>query len=70
MDYSMPCPECGKKHIYFTHEIGSTGECASCGAKFALLEQPTRDVMRLVWATLAVIVIVIAALLNFTNIIR
>ncbi len=70
MDYSIPCPECGHKHTYFSHEIGSTAECAKCRAKFPLPEQPGRVIGYLLWAAVVVILIVVWLILDLTNILR
>ncbi len=59
MDYSIRCPQCGKRHIYFSHEIGTTGECAHCKAHFEL---PPNDfaIARLVfWAIIGLIGLVL-----------
>jgi DNA-directed RNA polymerase subunit RPC12/RpoP len=49
MDYSIKCPDCSKKHVYFSHEIGSMAECARCGKKFVLPENDLRVARSLAW---------------------
>ncbi len=50
MDYWMNCPECGEKHIYFSHEVGTIGECARCKAKFELPEDDYAVAWRIIMA--------------------
>lgn len=48
MDYSLKCPGCSKKHVYFSHEIGSMAEC-SCGRKFVLPTNDLRVMKNVAW---------------------
>lgn len=50
MDYSIKCPQCGNRVVYYSHEIGTTGECDKCKAHFALPENDFAFARHIVWA--------------------
>ena len=59
MDYSLRCPRCGKKHVYYSHEIGATAECSGCGQALELREQPFSVVRYLIWPTIVAVGIIL-----------
>jgi uncharacterized protein (DUF983 family) len=50
MDYSMKCPECGENHIYYSHEVGTIGECSRCKAHFELPADDLAVARHVLWA--------------------
>jgi hypothetical protein len=60
MDYTGLCPRCRRRHVYFSHEIGTVGQCLYCGEQFVLPAQPRRVVRWLLRVT-AVALLVSAA---------
>ena len=67
MEYSLRCPRCGKRHAYYSHEIGGTAECAGCKEPLKLRANPGALIRYLIWpvlVSLALIVFFVARLLR------
>jgi uncharacterized protein (DUF983 family) len=56
MDLSTRCPQCGRKHIYFSHEVGTEAPCRACGQAIELRPQKSVETIRI---TIAVVVVLI-----------
>jgi hypothetical protein len=59
MEYSIKCPQCGKRVIYYSHEIGTTGECDQCKAHFELPENSFVLARYVLWAIVGLIGLVL-----------
>jgi hypothetical protein len=57
MDYAVLCPKCRCRHVYFSHEVGTEGECLRCKAKFLLPAQTGRVLRRLIGIALVVLAV-------------
>ena len=50
MDYQRKCPNCGRRHIYYSHECGQVIPCPRCGQPMELFVDALRLMRLLVWA--------------------
>jgi hypothetical protein len=52
------CPGCGDLKEYVAEEVGSTSDCFKCGSRFTLKPNRARAARHIIFATLAVLVMV------------
>lgn len=68
MDLSTRCPQCNKKHVYFSHEVGTEAQCRGCGETLSLRPQKTVETVRITVAVIVVLFIVFGVMLRFSRV--